>query len=83
MKSLLAGTFFIGAVAGFAADLLQLNVQRLGRGFFWPFMVGGAAVGTLLANTKKVRPVPAILIVILAMYVASGLAGLGWMGWAG
>lgn len=80
MKSLLAGTFFISAVAGFAADLLQLNVQRLGRGFFWPFVVGGAAVGALLANTRKVRPVFAFLVVILGMYLASGLAGLGWTG---
>lgn len=80
MKSLLAGTFFIGAVAGFAADLLQFNVQRLGRGFFWPFVVGGAGAGALLANTKKVRPVFAFLVVIFGMYLASGLAGLGWTG---
>ena len=80
MKSLLAGTFFISAVAGFAADLLQLNVQRLGRGFFWPLLVGGAAVGALLANTRKIRPAFAFTVVILGVYLASGLAGLGWTG---
>ena len=39
-KSLLVGTFFISAVVGFAADLLQLNSQSLGRGFFWPALFG-------------------------------------------
>src|SRR5437016_2348070 len=32
MKSLLAGVFFSTAVVGFAGDLVQLNVQPLGRG---------------------------------------------------
>ncbi len=44
MKTLLAGVFFTSAVLGFAADLGQLNVQRVGRGFFWPLFFGAAAV---------------------------------------
>ena len=43
MKSLLAGVFFTSAVVGFAADLVQLNVQPLGRGFFWPALLGAGA----------------------------------------
>jgi hypothetical protein len=40
MKSSLAGAFFVTVVGGFAADLLQLNVQPSGRGFFWPVFFG-------------------------------------------
>ena len=78
MKSLLAGAFFITAVAGFAADLLQLNVQPLGRGFFWPgFFGAGAAVG-LVATIKRVRS--PVLIFIVVCWIGGGLAGLGWRG---
>ena len=80
MKRLLAGTFFTSAVVGFAADLLQLNVQRLGRGLFWPFLLDAVAVSILLANIKRVRPILAIFIVALAIWIAGGLSGLGWLG---
>ena len=80
MKRLLAGTFFTSAVVGFAADLLQLNVQRLGRGLFWPFLLGAVALSILLANIKRVRPILAIFIVALAIWIAGGLSGLGWLG---
>src|SRR5215469_2938103 len=84
MKSLLAGVFFTTAVVGFVADLLQLNVQPLGRGFFWPLFFGTASVGILVANVKRVRPVFLTLLVVLAAYpfiwMAGGLSGLGWQG---
>ena len=84
MKSLLAGTFFVTAVAGFAADLLQLNVQPLGRGFFWPALFGAGAVAVLVASINRVRPLFLICVVIFAMYaaiwIAGGLSGLGWRG---
>ena len=84
MKSLLAGAFFSTAVVGFAADLLQLNVQPLGRGFFWPLFFGAAAVGVLVSNVKRVRPVILTIVVVLATYtftwIAGGLSGLGWQG---
>jgi sigma-B regulation protein RsbU (phosphoserine phosphatase) len=55
MKALLAGMFLVGSAAGFALDLLQLNHQRLGGGFFWPIFVGaGAAIGQA-AKIKKIR----------------------------
>ena len=82
MKSLLVGTFFISAVVGFAADLLQLNSQSLGRGVFWPALFGSAAVGILVAKIKRVRPIFLAVIVALAtcgaIWIAAGLSGLGW-----
>ena len=84
MKSLLAGVFFTSAVVGFAADLLQLNVRPLGRGFFWPVFFGAAAVGILVSNVKSVRPVFLTLVIALAAYtsiwITGGLSGLGWLG---
>jgi sigma-B regulation protein RsbU (phosphoserine phosphatase) len=84
MRSLLAGAFFISAVVGFAADLLQLNVPPLGRGFFWPAFFGAAAVGVLVASIRRVRSIFVIVIVVLATYtsiwLAGGLSGLGWRG---
>ena len=71
MKSLLVGTFFVSAVVGFAADLLQLNFQSLGRGFFWPALFGSAAVGILVAKIKRVRPIFLAVIVALASPTAS------------
>ena len=78
MKSLLAGAFFITAVAGFAADLLQLNVRPLGRGFFLPAFFGAGAVVGLVATIKRVRS--PVLIFIVVCWIGGGLAGLGWLG---
>jgi len=78
MKSLLAGAFFITAVAGFAADLLQLNVQPLGRGFFWPAFFGVGAMVGLVAAIKRLRS--PVLIFIVVCWIGGGLAGLGWLG---
>lgn len=78
MKSLLVGMFFTSAVVGFAADLMQLNVPPLGRGFFWPAVIGAGAVGALVANIKKVHSI--ILILIVFFWIAGGLVGLGWLG---
>ena len=78
MKSLLAGAFFITAIAGFAANLLQLNVQPLGRSFFWPAFFGAGAVVGLVATIKRLRY--PILIFIVVCWIGGGLAGLGWLG---
>jgi serine phosphatase RsbU (regulator of sigma subunit) len=80
MKTLLAGTFFVTAVAGFAADLAQLNVRPLGRGLFWPGFFGAAAVGVFISSLKRVRIVFLIFIVILVPWLTGGLSGHGWTG---
>jgi hypothetical protein len=79
MKSLLAGAFFITAVAGFAADLVQLNIHPLGRGFFWPAFFGAGAVVGSVAAIKRLRY--PVLIFIVVCWIGGGLAGLGWLGW--
>jgi hypothetical protein len=78
MKSLLAGVFFSASVVGFAFDLLQLPLPQLGRGFFWPVVLGGSATGLLLTRIKRV-PIILISIVVLVWFVG-GLSGLGWYG---
>jgi len=84
MRSLLAGAFFAGAVVGFVADLLQLNVPPLGRGFFWPVLFGASGVCILAIRIKRVRRIFLIAIVVIAVYasiwIAGGLSGLGWLG---
>ena len=76
MKSLLAGVFFTTAVAGFAANLVQLNAPPVGRGFFWPALVGAGAVSVLVAQIKS-RSFFLIFIVVLAMYTCIWIAGGG------
>lgn len=78
MKSLLAGLFFSAAVVGFAFDLLQLPFPRLARGFFWPLVLGGAAVGGLVSKIKK-TPIVLVATVVL-VWLFGGLSGLGWFG---
>jgi stage II sporulation SpoE-like protein len=78
MKSLLAGVFFSASVVGFAFDLLQLPLPPLGRGFFWPLVLGGAAVGTLVTKIKRV-PIVLFFIVVL-VWLVGALSGLGWRG---
>ena len=72
MKRLLAGTFFTGAVSGFAADLLQINFRPLGMGFFWPVFLGLFASSLLATRIKKFRLVlPALLVSGLVFWAAT------------
>lgn len=64
MKTFLAGYFFIGAGAGFAFDLLQLNAARVGGGLFWPVFVGTAATALRAAGIKRFRLIPLLLVPI-------------------
>jgi serine phosphatase RsbU (regulator of sigma subunit) len=78
MKRLLAGVFFSASVVGFAFDLLQLPLPPLGRGFFWPLVLGGSATGLLLTRIRRV-PIFLISIVVL-VWLVGALSGLGWYG---
>jgi len=56
MTRLLAGAFFTASIAGFAADLMQLDAHSLGRGFFWPVLFGATAIGILVAQVREQLP---------------------------
>jgi serine phosphatase RsbU (regulator of sigma subunit) len=72
MKSLLAATFFTGAVAGFAADLLQIDTHPLGAGFYWPVSLGLVASGSLLTRIKSLRLVlPTILLMFVILWIGA------------
>jgi hypothetical protein len=74
MKMFLAGYFFVGAAGGFTCDLLQLNVSRVGGGFFWPVLVGTGATALRAAAIKRVRLIPLLLLLFVVT---------GWLGyWA-
>jgi len=76
MKSLIAGAFFTTAVFGFAVDLLQLDVQPLGRGFFWPVFFGAASTGFLLIRIKKARLTLLLIAVAWAIGVLAARSSL-------
>jgi sigma-B regulation protein RsbU (phosphoserine phosphatase) len=65
MKMFLAGYFFVGAAGGFALDLLQLNASRVGGGFFWPALVGTAAMTLRATAIKRVRVVPLLFLLVV------------------
>ena len=66
MTRLLAGAFFTASIAGFAADLMQLDAP-LGRGFFWPVLFGATATGILVARIKSVRLIPFVILIAVAI----------------
>jgi hypothetical protein len=78
MKRLLAGVFFSASVAGFAFNLLQLPLPLLGRGFFWPLVLGGSATGLLLTRIRRI-PIFLFFVVVL-FWLVGALSGLGWYG---
>lgn len=55
IKSLLAGAFLTGSVAGFAADLLQIHTRPLVGGWYWPISLGLVASGILVTRIKNLR----------------------------
>jgi hypothetical protein len=70
MKMFLAGYFFVGAAAGFAFDLLQLNASRVAGGFFWPVLMGTGATAARAAGIKRVRLIPLLfLLVVVAAWL--------------
>jgi serine phosphatase RsbU (regulator of sigma subunit) len=67
MKKLLTAAFFTFSVVGFVVDLLSLDGQRLGRGFFWPVFTGAMATGLLAARVKRIRLFPFLFLIMVAV----------------
>jgi serine phosphatase RsbU (regulator of sigma subunit) len=67
MTRLLAGAFFTASIAGFAADLMQLDSRTLGRGLFWPVLFGATATALLVARIKRARLIPWVILLAVAI----------------
>jgi hypothetical protein len=72
MKLFLAGTFLIAVASGFCFDLLLLNFLSLGRGLFWPVLIGISSTVLLVTIIKKARLVPVLFVLVV---------GLFWLGY--
>jgi sigma-B regulation protein RsbU (phosphoserine phosphatase) len=66
MRKLLASVFFTFGSLGFAIDLLLLNYQSLGRGFFWPLFSGTFGTAALAVRIKRIRLLPVFLLIMVA-----------------
>src|SRR5205085_2353609 len=58
MAKFLAAAFITFCAVGFAIDLLLVNYQPLGRGFFWPIYFGTLGTAVFEARMKRTRLVP-------------------------
>jgi hypothetical protein len=74
MKLFLAGTFLIAAASGFCFDLLLLNFPSLGRGLFWPVLIGISAPVLLVTIIKKARLVPVLFVLVVGLFWLGGRA---------
>jgi serine phosphatase RsbU (regulator of sigma subunit) len=63
MGKFLAAAFITFCAVGFAIDLLLVNYQPLGRGFFWPIYFGTLGTAVFEARMKRIRLVPVLLLI--------------------
>jgi hypothetical protein len=74
-KFLVAG-FITWCAVGFVIDLLLVNYQPLGRGFFWPIYFGALGTALFAARMRRTGLVPVLLLIMgaglwLAVRIAS------------
>jgi len=63
MGKFLAASFITSCAVGFAIDLLLVNHQPLGRGFFWPIYFGTLGTAVFAARMGRTRLVPVLLLI--------------------
>ena len=63
MGKFLAAAFITFCAVGFAIDLLLVNYQPLGRGFFWPIYFGTLGTAVFAARMGRIRLVPVLLLI--------------------
>src|ERR1044071_2074870 len=68
MRKLLASMFFTFGAVGFATDLLLLNYQSLGRGWFWPMFSGTWGAAAVAIRIKRIRLLPVLLPILVPAY---------------
>ena len=66
VRKLLASAFITFGSLGFAIDLLLLNYQSLGQGFFWPLFSGTLGTALSAARIKRIRLLPVLLLIMVA-----------------
>ena len=65
MGKFLAAAFITWCAVGFVIDLLLVNYQPLGRGFFWPIYFGTLGAAVFAARMRQgLRLVPVLLLLI-------------------
>jgi hypothetical protein len=62
MGEFLVAAFITWSAVGFVIDLLLVNYQPLGRGFFWPIYFGTLGTAVFAARMKRVGLVPVLLL---------------------
>src|SRR5438876_11663124 len=63
MGKFLAAAFITWCAVGFVIDLLLVNYQPLGRGFFWPIYFGTLGTAVFAARMKRTGLVPVLLLI--------------------
>jgi phosphoserine phosphatase RsbU/P len=63
MGNFLAAGFITWCAVGFVIDLLLVNYQPLGRGFFWPIYFGTLGTAVFAARMKRTRLAPVLLLI--------------------
>jgi hypothetical protein len=63
MGSFLAAAFITWCAVGFVIDLLLVNYQPLGRGFFWPIYFGTFGTAVFAARMKRFSLAPVLLLI--------------------
>jgi serine phosphatase RsbU (regulator of sigma subunit) len=64
MGKFLAAAFITWCAVGFAIDLLLVNYQPLGRGFFWPIYFGTLGTALFAARMRRTGLVPVFLVIM-------------------
>ncbi len=64
MGKFLAAAFITFCAVGFAIDLLLVNHQPFGRGFFWPIYFGTLGTAVFEARIKRIRLIPVLLLIM-------------------
>jgi hypothetical protein len=59
----LVAAFITWCAVGFVIDLLLVNYQPLGRGFFWPIYSGTLGTAVLAARMSRIGLVPVLLVI--------------------
>jgi hypothetical protein len=64
MGKFLAAAFITWCAVGFVIDLLLVNYQPFGRGFFWPIYFGTFGTAVFAARMRRIGLVPVLMLIM-------------------